>query len=519
MENSEGVGRMRTAVKITVVFITVLVCCAAFLSPIAFAVQQIELDSVYAMMRFPDPWLVLTPASLPVYAGILREAGMDPDTMEARFAEECIVAEGWSDTFDDSYRLMVNEDERSHTLFDISRATGPERKSIASSFTSARTGSPANLRYQEADWSKTDAMGWVLYLRYNVMEGDVITARGVQYFTIRNGKNYILDWLVGARRVTNRDLARFKEILGGLSFTEGLEIPLPSARLSMYGGFPKETGKAELRLEGFTEPEAALLLTRDTDSGRQTLTVGSANRKGEFTLDVTLPEQGEFTLTLTAEKEGYAEASLTGLLTFQAGWLAVNIDELPGPVYDKPTYRLAGTAPIGANIQILAGDRPAIQRKVGADGRFAVELDTGQPGEYSITLVVSLKGFNDRRIDIAFSRVASEGEERSTLKAGVKRATYAQLLRAPENFVGEVMTFTGEVTEISLGPEVWFLRLNVSRTKGAMWPMVLVCDADPGLAQGVRITFFARANSPYLEQDANGNEISVPALSLLWIDE
>jgi len=45
-----------------------------------------------------------------------------------------------------------------------------------------------------------------------------------------------------------------------------------------------------------------------------------------------------------------------------------------------------------------------------------------------------------------------------------------------------------------------------------------VCDADPGLLPGARITFYARANSPYQEQDANGNEISVPALSLLWIE-
>jgi hypothetical protein len=81
------------------------------------------------------------------------------------------------------------------------------------------------------------------------------------------------------------------------------------------------------------------------------------------------------------------------------------------------------------------------------------------------------------------------------------------------------MTFTGEVTEVSHGAEVWFLRLDVSRSRNAAWPMVLVCDSDPEIAPGARITFYARANVPYQEQDAQGNEISVPALSLLWIEE
>jgi len=493
----------------------VLVSALAFLATGALAAQVIELDSVYARLNFPDPWLVVTPASLPVYAGILRDAGLDPEAMGARFAQQGIVAEGWAETFDDSYRLMVSEDGRSTAIFDIGRAAAGDRKMIANAFSSDRS---SNLRYQETEWSRAGALGWVLFLRYNVMEGGNIVGRGVQYFTIRNGKNYMLDWQVGPRRITNKDVARFKEMLGGLSFVEGLDIPPPVARLEVTGGMPKETGVGELRLQGFTEPEAGLLLTQGVGDEKTTVTVGAANRRGEFTLDFTLTAQGEYDLTLTAAKDGYAETSVSGRLAYQPGWLAVNIDHVPVGVYEQASYRLSGTAPAGTELQILANNRAAIHRKVGNDGRFGLEIDTSLPGEYNILLIATLRGFTERRISVDFVRVASPQEERGALRALAKAATYAQLLRNPDAYVGEVMTFTGEVTEVSPGVGVWFFRLDVSRTKKDVWPMVLVCDADPGLLPGARITFYARANSPFLEQDANGNEITVPALSLLWIE-
>jgi len=506
---------MKTAFKSALVLWAALACCAAFRLPAALAAQEIELDSVYARLRFPDPWLVLTPASLPVYAGILREAGLDPDAMEARFADDGVVAEGWSEAFDDSYRLMVREDGRSQTLFDIERATLAQRRGIANAYLADRNG---NLRYQVAEWGRAGPLGWMLFLRYNVMEGSDIIGRGVQYVTIRNGKNYILDWRIGTRRVTNRDIARFREMLDGLTFTEGLPIPPPIARLEVTGGMPRETGIAEVRLQGFTEPEAGLLLTRDVGGAPETVTVGSANRRGEFRLDFSLPAQGDYELTLTAAKDGYAESSVSGSLTYEPGWLAINIDHMPDALYSQPVYRLAGIAPAGAELQILVGHRPAIHRRVGSDGRFGVDIDTGLPGEYNIVIIATLRGFNDRRIDIAFTRVASEEEERAALRASAARPTYAQLMRTPEAYVGEVMSFSGDVVETSQGGGVWFVRLNVSRTRDAVWPMVLVCDADPRLSPGARVNFYARANSPYLEQDAAGNEIHVPALSLLWFE-
>jgi hypothetical protein len=207
-------------------------------------------------------------------------------------------------------------------------------------------------------------------------------------------------------------------MLDGLSFADGPEIPLPGVRLEIAGGIPNETGVAELSLQGKTEPEAALLLAYDAKDGeRQTLSVGSANRKGDFTLDALLPEQGDYLLTLTAEKNGFLTSSLSGGISYRAGLLAVHIENIPDALYDRATYKLAGTAPAGANLQILAGNHPAVQRKVGADGRFGVELDTGRPGEYRIVVIAALKGYEDRRIEIEFTRVTSQTEDRCSQSA------------------------------------------------------------------------------------------------------
>ncbi len=498
-----------------------LVCCASFYTPGALAEQVIELESVYARLSFPDPWLVLTPASLPVYAGILREAGLDPEAMETRFAADNVVAEGWSETFEESYRLLVREDERSQTIFDIARSTGPQRKAIAASFTDAKARGQASVRYHEAEWDKRGELGWVLLLRYNVMNGEAVSARGLQYFTIRNGKSYVLDWVLGERRATNRDLARFREMLEGLSFEGGEEAPMAPAKLEVEGGMPTETGSAELRLEGKTEPDAGLLLARDVGTEQpEMISVGSANRKGDFTLIVTLPEQGDYNLILTAVKDGYQDAVLSGTLTYKLGLLPIHIENQPGAQYTQDSYPLTGTAPSGTEIQIVTGDR-SVQRKVGTDGRFSAEIDTRATGDYSILLTANRKGYHERRIVIEFTRVRTEQQDLQELKSDVKAATYAQLLRDPEAYVGELLSFTGEVEQISHGEEtqVWFVRLNVARGRNDHWPMVLVCDSDPRLEEGLRITFYAWANSPFAEQDAQGNEIAVPSLTLAWVEE
>jgi hypothetical protein len=484
--------------------------------------QTIALPSVSASLAFPDPWLVVTPASLPVYQAMLDEAGLNAGIMARRFASDGVAAEGYSEDFGDSFRLLVTQDARSERIFDIDRSTAAQRKAILLSYTDTRQWRLTNIRYTEGEWRQRNGLGRVLFLRYNVLDGEDIAQRGLQYLILRNGHNYVLDWAVAGRRITNRDLSRFEERLAGLAFTEVLPPPPLPAELALDRILPQESGDGNLRITGKTEPNGGVVLSHTRYEGDPpvVLSVGTAGQDGSFTLRCTLPAQGVYMLTLTATKEGCLDTEVQQMLTYQQGLLPVNFDALPGPAFGADEFILAGWTLAGAQVQLLDG-RAGQQKKAGKDGRFSFKVATAQPGEYNLTLSVTKKDAKERRIPITFTRERTASHDAQDIREEAEQAPYGDLVQNPGDYVGRLLTFTGTVTQISEGTGVWFVRLNVAPgRRDAPRPLVLLFDAEPPaeLAEGARVTCYAQANSPFVEQDAQGAEVTVPSLTNRWLD-
>ncbi len=495
-------------------------CCAA---TILFAnvgmAQDINLSSVHAQLAFPDAWLVVTPSGIPVYRVQLEEAGFNTDDMAARFATESIVAEGWNESFTNSYRLMVTEDARSVRIFDIGRASAAQRKAIADSFTDLSQWRITNIRYQEAEWQTHPTMGRFLFLRYNILKDGEIAQRGVQYFTIRNGKNYILD-RVQKNRFSNRDLANFKDTLAGFSFTEQLPAPAVALPLELSGGIPRETGDGNIRITGKTEPGAGLVLSHTAYEGDEpiTLSVATTDAEGNFTLRCTLADQGVYMLTLTATKQDWLDTAMNQVLTYQDGLIPINYDKDLPTLWTADTYTLSGWTLTGVQLQLL-DNRSGQSKKIGKDGRFSFDVDTRLPGEYHLVLVVSMSGSKDRRINIDFVREHTPEHDAVDIREQAEEVSYSQLTKNPADYLGKLLTFTGTVMNVSEGDGVWFARVNVTRVRNGNAPIVLLCDTDPALQEGQKITCFATANAPYVEQDSSGKETTIPSLTTVWIDK
>ena len=489
-------------------------CCLLGLCGAARA-EEMNLTSVDAKLAFPDAWLVVTPASLPVYAAILGDAGLDPVAIERRFNSDGVAAEGWSEDFSDGYRLMVREDERSQRIFDIERATAAQRKAIAASFTDKQAWRLTPLRYQEAAWQTHPTMGRFLFLRYNVLEDDEIVERGVQYFTIRNGRNYILDWTIRGRRFTNKDLAYFKGVLAGFTFTVQHPAPPLPAALSVTGGLPTESGNGQLTLRGTTEASAGLVLSRLVDDALETLSVGAANRNGTFTLHATLEDEGVYALVLTASKDGFQDTQLTSTLVFEGGLLPIHIDALPEARHEANSFTLSGKAPSGTQLQLLDG-KQVISRRVGSSGTFSFQMNTASAGPYNWTLVADLKGYAQRRITIDFVREYTAEQELETMRRNAQRVAYAQLIARGEAHQGKILAYSGQVLALTEGEGTWFLRLDVSTRKNdPPEPVVFLCAEEPPVAQGQQVTCYGLVRPAYIEQEVGGADLVVPCLVLL----
>lgn len=486
--------------------------------PCALA-QQVVMEDSGAAMEFPDPWLVLSPATVRVYASVLSDAGMDAEAMAARYAQDGVVCEAWSEDFTQCLRLTLTTDERSQRIHDIERATDGERSTIKNLFENNRyEGQKSNVRYQSASWVTHSTMGRFLLTRYNVKENDEITARGLQYFTIRNGVNYVIDWSVTGRRLTNADLTWFRQgILENFIFT--VQIDPPPLPVTLEASLPSETGNAALRLEGRTSANAGLSLTyMDGESAEEVLSVGSANSDGTFTLNFELPQAGVYTITLTAEKEGYTPASISGQLTYEPKLLPVNFTELPEGEVTGDMTPLSGVTVAGATLQLLT-DKGVTTKRAGSTGTFSFELTTKEAGEYSYTLAVDKTGYDQRRIPVHFTRVITDQQQMQKIKDSAQRISYANLQKKSGQYLGTVMRLSGQVAEVTEGQGSWFIRLNIVKSAKGTWgsPVLISCGENPGIETGSNIVIYASVAEPFIEQDAEGADVTVPGFTfILW---
>lgn len=501
------------------IFCTLFVLCLGF----SFAsAQNFSMPSVYATLEFPDDWLILTPASVGLYEQVLREEyGLDSAEMEAEFRANGVVAEGRNEDFSENLRLIVTEDERSQRIFDIANTSRREQTAIASTFTDGEVWKLANIRYQEANWINHPTMGRFLFLRYNRMEDEEIAERGIQYFTIRNGKNYFLEQTIAGRRLTNKDLNAFKQVLAGFLFTETLEQPPQPIVLEVDGGLPTETGNGVLQITGKTAPSAGLvLMAAEGEEALAVLSVGSANKSGTFELNADLPKEGTFRLVLTASVDGMEDAEVIGSIYYQQGLLPINLENLPSNgEYYEDVFEVTGTAPSGTQLQLLT-DTGRQQRKVGSTGRFSFAVDTSKEGLYSMTLAATRKNYKERRLSVSFTRVYTEDQLLQQMMDGAVSLSYQQMTEAAPAHVGETVKVSGQVLEESEGEGegVWFLRVYMTREKKE-WkhPMVINMSQSYELLAGQEVQLYGELSMPYTEADEAGVEYLVPTMELLHI--
>lgn len=479
--------------------------------------EEVGLSSVYASISFPDDWLALTPASIHIYTAILTEAGLDAQDMALRYQADGVAIEGWSPDYADSLRLFVREDARSGLLFDIERASAAQRKGILNTFLDKTEWRLTNIRYQEGKWLKHPKLGYCLFLRYNVIDGEAAVERGVQYFILRNGRNYILDWAIKGRRFTNKDLAWFRQRLDGFSLTEILPTPPLPVTLSMEGGLPTESGDGKLRLTGKASSQAGLVLyAAAPEAEPQVLSVGSANREGVFILNAQLPAEGEYLLTLVATKEGMADTQLTSRLTFRKGLLPINFAYLPEETYTEDQLVIEGIAPQGTVIQFTdpKGNRSA---KVGTSGRFTFTVDTYVEGPYALSFSATNVRYDYRRIDMAFNRVVTEEQQLERMKAGAARLSYGALTKA-EN-LDTTVRLDVSIIEESQGEGISFIRVyTVKDKKGWRNEAILVVDSFQGLIPGQEGVCYGRVAQPFTLQNAGGGDYLVPAIEVIHLD-
>ena len=480
--------------------------------------QTVTMEDIYAQIDFPDTWLVLSPQLLRVYEPLLSQHGFDVDGMAERYASEGVAAEAWDESFSQSMRVMVTQDTRSQTIFDIGRSTAAERSAMAKYYETTSNFTSTPYRFQQVEWQKHSQYGRFLFLRYNIVDEDGdIAERGVRYLTIQNGMNYIIDWTIPDRRFTNRDLTSFQARLETFAFTAILEAPpLP---VTLSAAIPAEVSDAHVELSGTTNSNAALYITlSDGDSAGEVVSVASADADGYFSIFFDLPAEGSYSITLTAEKDGYADASIRQTVVYAGSLLPVSIDAWPEDPWTEDTFTLSGTTLPGSELQLIT-DIGLVKKKPGSDGSFRFELNTPEAKTYNYTLVINNGKYTQRRFTFTINRVYTQSQELARIKKSAVSISYRNLQSKSDEYTGQVMRLSGYVSEITQGEGVTFIRLMLSRNTKGVWttPVIIACAQTPDVTEDERAVIYGYVASPYYEQAETGEEanIAVPGFTFI----
>ena len=123
------------------------------------------------------------------------------------------------------------------------------------------------------------------------------------------------------------------------------------------------------------------------------------------------------------------------------------------------------------------------------------------------------------------SRAAEQAEIEAKEKAGYDTGiTYSQLVRTPDDYIGEKVKFKGEILQVMEDEKENQIRLSVHKSPYGWYNAeeVVYCGYDPSLTSGYRllkkdiVTIYGTSVGLYSYEAVNGARITLPAV---WVDK
>ncbi len=506
---------MRKALLCLLVLVLVLVCAPAVAEIYVF-------DALFASMEVPDSYVVLTEKNIADYADWLEARGTSTEEVTNDFLRRGVLLQAWTESYDACFELRATQDERTQSVFDINEQSEDVRRSYRTSH------SPDNeypgYEFSSSEWKNTEN-GRFLVLRYVRRDNGEILYRGLMRRTIRNGYQIDFDMQVYGRAVTNKDNSNLNAIWQSFNFIEIKPLPpSASAKINISNAPPTETNAQTFDIEG-TAAEGVKLtaVVMGLSYPEPVVSEAVVGKNGKFKLPIQLPREGVFLITITGEYQDQDVVELAYPVTYQRTLLTVNFVEQPGETLKQKELVFSGTAEPGANIQVFFNGAVAMEKRVTSAGKFTVELDVDEEGEYEAILVFSKKGLADRRFTFQFTRKWSETDMMNHLRKQAIKPSYKQLINNMQAYEGRVMGYRAYITDISQSGDVYIIRMALNKTGSKYSNIIMVTSSEqPSFSVGERVMMYGTCAGMTLstglegEEETGGNsEENLPCFDLL----
>jgi len=480
-------------------------------------------DDLYASLEVPEGYVVLTPDNVANYAEWLQARGTTSEETANDMIARGVLLQCWNEDGDACFELTATQDDNTLNIFDINEQSSSLRGRYRLSHYPNNDFINEGYEFSTANWKNTDN-GRFLILKYVYRENGQTDHRGLMRRTIRNGYEITFDMQVYGRSVTNKDNANLNKIWDTFNFIEVLPLPAAaSAKIDITEAPPEETNEADFNFAGTAAQgvkfTAVVMGLNYPDPIVSEVEVGSS---GKFKLPIELPKEGAFVITIEAEYQNEDVMELAYSVKYQSTLLTVNVTTEIPDVITSDTLTVQGTSTPGALLQVFLNEENVSKKKVAANGKFKIELDTADEGNYELVLAFSKTGLADRRFSYSFTRQWSQEDMIKSLKSQAIKPGYANLVSKIEGYDGRIMGYKAYVVDITQSGDEWILKMALTKNNKGYDDIILaVTDSEPEAAVGARMMMYGTCAGMSVSTGDTAEEAteSYPTFELLLLTD
>ena len=345
------------------------------------------------------------------------------------------------------------------------------------------------------------------------------TWRGFVRKTVRNGYTIMLDYQTFDRLPRRTDEDALNKIANTISFEvkDPMQVAQQAAQqadngedgtaqsfeeisalkagminISVYP--PDQTNSSTFTVEGTSTPGGVVTVVgmriAKTEAHRFNAEVTS---KGNFKVNVTLPEEGVWNFTIGLEADGktypYENVKQT---EYYASLLPVTLDTQFPAELTSDEMTISGTTDKGVTVQcIVQCNGSAIlnkQIKTNGTGTFKFKVSTAVEGSYDFVLSFQKKGLNNVRKSFTSTRTLTAADNQARANTKAIHPAYKALMNNMDSYIGKTMVYSVHIVNVTNNTDQWVIQAALKKNRGTYSNFVYyIADTDPGLEPGTKV--------------------------------
>ena len=519
--------------KLTLVMLTILL----FLTVLPAFAEQVNLPAVPAVLQLPDGAYapILTPENLKDHETFIHAKGGSLAAWAEDWKTQGILMKAYDDKNSRVLVVSAVADEPGQRLMDIDQQTAGIRADYRREhLDKAGALAAQGYRMESAEWKNFSHVGRFLMLKYRYSPGGSLQYRGFARKSVKNGLSIIVDMQVYGRRLKAGDNTALNKVFDTLNFTAatapGVSMPVVLSEAVIP---PEETNQPNVTIKGTTRPGVNLSAVVGSMASTQADNyTAQADAKGNYQIDIRLPNEGVFLVTLTANLEGLEETTRNYPITYRRDMIPVAFSspELPQQL-TQDSYTLSGTTESGVTVQLVVNEQ-STQKRTGNNGSFSFKVNTKQEGAYAVRLSFTKKGYNIRTFDyqgvkgspaevealVASGAAAVPTEDTANAAEDSAEAIsppYTDLIAQADQYDGKLLTYDGYLISAQQQGGEWQLYMALRKTgAGYADTIVLVTERDPAIRPDTPIRAYGELVGLSVADEEDSTDLGYPRLQL-----